>query len=211
MCGIAGIVSNAPCDLEARLLPMVDAQRHRGPDDAGLWWDSSCALGHRRLSIIDLSPAGHQPLSNPEGTVWITFNGEIYNFRELRAHLEKFGYRFRTCTDTEVLLRAYQQWGIDCPKFLRGMFAFAIWDQPRRRLFMARDRVGKKPLFYAQAGSQFLFASELQGLLVDPGVPRQVNLAAIDSYLSWGYIPAPDTAFHAIRKLPRALAQLRAR
>jgi len=202
MCGIAGIVSSAPCDLEARLLPMVDAQRHRGPDDAGLWWDSSCALGHRRLSIIDLSPAGHQPLSNPEGTVWITFNGEIYNFQELRANLEKFGYRFRTRTDTEVLLRAYQQWGIDCPKLLRGMFAFAIWDQPRRRLFMARDRVGKKPLFYAQAGSQFLFASELQGLLADPGVPRQVNLAAIDSYLSWGYIPAPDTAFQAIRKLP---------
>ena len=202
MCGIAGIVSNATAELETRLHPMVEAHRHRGPDDAGLWSDSLCGLGHRRLSIIDLSPAGHQPLSNRDGTIWITFNGEIYNFQELRARLEHLGHSFRTRTDTEVLVAAYEQWETDCPRYLRGMFAFGIWDQRRRRLFLARDRVGKKPLFYTQAGSEFLFASELQGLLANPEVPRQVNVEAIDFYLSWGYIPAPDTAFRGIHKLP---------
>jgi asparagine synthase (glutamine-hydrolysing) len=153
MCGIAGIVSTTPIVLETRLQPMVEAQRHRGPDDAGLWSDSLCGLGHRRLSIIDLSPAGHQPLSNRDGTLWVTFNGEIYNFQELRARLESLGHSFRTRTDIEVLVEAYEQWGTDCPKHLRGMFAFGIWDQRRRRLFLARDRVGKKPLFYTEDGS----------------------------------------------------------
>lgn len=180
---------------------MADALTHRGPDDWGVWSDEHCALGHRRLSIIDLSEAGRQPLSNANGSIWITYNGEIYNFQALRKELESLGHRFRTRTDTEVIVYAYEQWGVDCAKRLRGMFAFAIWDQRRRRLFMARDRVGKKPLFYTQAGDRFLFASELQALVADASVSRVVDQAAIDEYLSWGYVPAPRTAFKGISKL----------
>jgi asparagine synthase (glutamine-hydrolysing) len=183
---------------------MVDAQRHRGPDASGLWSDAHCALGHRRLAIIDLSPAGRQPLSNEDGTVWITFNGEVYNFQELREQLEALGHRFRTRTDTEAIVHAYEQWGEDCVRRLRGMFAFAIWDTRQRRLFLARDRVGKKPLFYARAGGVFLFASELQGLLAHADLPRRPDLGAIDEYLSWGYVPAPRTAFQGVFKLPPA-------
>ncbi len=204
MCGIAGAVSTDGARHQHELAASIDAQRHRGPDDQGTWADDMCALGHRRLSIIDLSPAGRQPLSNEDGTVWITLNGEIYNFRELRVELEKLGHRFHSKTDTEVTVHAYEQWGVESLKRLRGMFAFGIWDQKRRRLFLARDRVGKKPLFYTQAGGRFLFASELQGLLADPGVGREVNLRAIDAYLSWGYVPAPETAFKGIFKLPPA-------
>lgn len=183
---------------------MIEAERHRGPDDWGVWADDVCALGHRRLSIIDLSEAGRNPLSNEDGSIWITFNGEIYNFQQLRRELEALGCRFRTRTDTEVIVYAYQQWGIDAIKRLRGMFALAIWDRRRRRLFLARDRVGKKPLFYCRVGDRLLFASELQGLLANAEVPRRVNQSAIDSYLSWGYVPAPDTAFEGIHKLPPA-------
>lgn len=204
MCGIAGIVSETGGDLTAQVSPMIDAQRHRGPDASGLWSDENCALGHRRLAIIDLSEAGRQPLSNEDGTIWITFNGEIYNFQSLRDDLEKLGHTFRTRTDTEAIVHAYEQWGSDCVKRLRGMFAFAVWDQPRRRLFLARDRAGKKPLVYAQVGNRFFFASELQGLLAAPEVPREVNLEVIDSYLSWGYVPAPETAFQGVFKLPAA-------
>jgi asparagine synthase (glutamine-hydrolysing) len=205
MCGIAGIVdthgSHSSGDAVARL---TDALRHRGPDADGIWSDDYCALGHRRLAIIDLSEAGRQPLTNEDGTIWITFNGEIYNFLELRPRLEALGHHFRTKTDTEAIVHAYEEWGSDCVKYLRGMFAFGIWDQKRRRLFLARDRVGKKPLFYTHQNGRFLFASELQGILADPEVPREVDRAAIDSYLSWGYIPAPATAFRNIRKLPPA-------
>lgn len=201
MCGIAGIVSQGEPDLKQRVLPMTQAQQHRGPDDWGVWSDDSCALGHRRLSIIDLSEAGRQPLSNDQGTLRIVLNGEIYNFHSLRHELEGLGHAFRTRTDTEVLLSAYEQWGTECVKRLRGMFAFAIWDQPRRRLFLARDRVGKKPLFYTVCGTSLLFASELQGLLADRGVTREVNQSAVDGYLSWGYVPAPLTGFRGIFKL----------
>jgi len=204
MCGIAGIISEIGGDLKHRIVRLVEAQRHRGPDDWGVWCDDICALGHRRLSIIDLSQAGRQPLSNEDGTVWITFNGEIYNFRALRDELGGLGHRFHTRTDTEIIVHAYEQWGTGCVKRLRGMFAFGLWDQRRRRLFLARDRVGKKPLYYTQVGGHFLFASELQGLLVDADIPREVNLPAIDAYLSWGYIPAPQTAFRDIFKLPSA-------
>lgn len=183
---------------------MIDALVHRGPDDWGMWADDVCALGHRRLSIIDLSEAGRNPLSNNDGSIWITFNGEIYNFQQLRKELEDFGYRFRTRTDTEVIVHAYEHWGLDCLKRLRGMFAFAIWDAPRKRLMLARDRTGKKPLFYTQEGSRFLFASELQALTADRTVSREVNPSAIDAYLSWGYVPAPSTAFKHISKLPPA-------
>jgi asparagine synthase (glutamine-hydrolysing) len=183
---------------------MADAQRHRGPDAWGVWSDPLCALGHRRLSIIDLSEAGRQPLSNEDGTVWITFNGEVYNFQELREELESLGHQFRTRTDTEAIVHAYEQWGPECVRRLRGMFAFAIWDQNKRRLFLARDRAGKKPLFYTQPGDRFLFASELQGLVADPEVPREPDLAGADEYFSWGYVPAPRTGFRGISKLPPA-------
>jgi len=183
---------------------MIDAQVHRGPDAWGVWSDGRCALGHRRLSIIDLSEAGRQPMSNARGDIRITFNGEIYNFQRLRRELESLGHGFRTRTDTEAIICAYEQWGIDCLARLRGMFAFGIWDGRRRRLFLARDRVGKKPLFYAQFGDHFLFASELQGLLADKRVPREVDPPAIDTYLSYGYVPAPSAAFKGVYKLPPA-------
>src|SRR5215510_13303765 len=195
MCGIAGIVSDAGGSPESRLRTMIDAQTHRGPDDGGVWSDGRCALGHRRLSIIDLSEAGRQPMSNARGDIQITFNGEIYNFQQLRRELESRGHRFCTGTDTEAIIYAYEQWGVECLAKLRGMFAFGIWDRRRRRLFLARDRVGKKPLFYTQLGDRFFFASELQGLLVERDIPRAVDLSAIDSYLSYGYVPAPRTAF----------------
>lgn len=208
MCGIAGILALirglSKESLTAQLKSMTNAQSHRGPDDQGIWCDGTCALGHRRLSIIDLSEAGHQPMSNADGSIWITFNGEIYNFQALRRELESLGHRFRTRTDTEVLIYAYEQWGEACLSRLRGMFAFVIWDALRKRLFAARDRVGKKPLFYTQTSQSFLFASELQGLIANPEVKREVNFPAIDSYLSYGYVPAPGTAFKDIFKLPPA-------
>jgi asparagine synthase (glutamine-hydrolysing) len=202
MCGIAGIVGNEvdPSPING----MADALRHRGPDDSGLWCDRYCVFGHRRLSIIDLSEAGRQPLSNEDGTVWIVFNGEIYNFQELREQLEGFGHKFRTHTDTEVIVHGYEQWGRDCVQHLRGMFAFAIWDQRQHRLFLARDRVGKKPLYYTQCGGEFLFASELQGLLAHPRVERNFDTDTIEAYLTWGYVPAPYTAFRGIKKLAPA-------
>lgn len=183
---------------------MIHAQQHRGPDAWGIWADDLCALGHRRLSIIDLSEAGQQPLPNEDGTIWISFNGEIYNFQALRRELEGLGHHFGTSTDTEVIVHAYEQWGVGCVSRLRGMFAFGLWDQRQRRLFLARDRVGKKPLYYGQVGDCFLFASELQGLLANVAVPPEIDLSAIDAYLSWGYIPAPQTAFRGISKLPPA-------
>jgi asparagine synthase (glutamine-hydrolysing) len=203
MCGIYGSVSpGGASDQDAG--PALEAQRHRGPDASGIWSDGVCVLGHRRLAIIDLSEAGRQPLANEDGTIWITFNGEVYNFQGLRAELEGLGHRFRTRTDTEAIVHAYEQWGTRCVHRLRGMFALAIWDQGRRRLFLVRDRLGKKPLFYTRQGERFQFASELQGLLCDPKVPREVDLDALDCYLSWGYIPAPSTAFRGIFKLPPA-------
>jgi len=214
MCGIAGVIDKDASaaitggDVTARrlddLTKMIDALAHRGPDDKGVWSDSECALGQRRLAIIDLSPTGHQPMSDDDENFWITFNGEIYNFQALRSELEALGHRFRTKSDTEVILHAYQQWGTESVKRLRGMFAFGLWDKKQRRLFLARDRVGKKPLFYADLPNRFLFASELQGLLALPDIKRDVEFSAIDSYLTWGYVPAPLTAFRAIKKLPPA-------
>lgn len=202
MCGITGLIASTGRLSEQDLAASLAAQQHRGPDGQGAWTDGTCALGHLRLAIIDLSPAGRQPMSNEDGTVWITFNGEIYNFQALRDELESLGHQFHSRTDTEVIVHAYEQWGTDCVRRLRGMFAFAIWDQRRRRLFAARDRVGKKPFFYTVQGSRFLFASELQGLLAFPGVPREVDLQGIDAYLALGYIPPPRSGFKNIQKLP---------
>jgi asparagine synthase (glutamine-hydrolysing) len=204
MCGIAGIASVQGGLFGERVRQMSSALAHRGPDAEGYWDDDRCALGHRRLAIIDLSPAGRQPMANEDGTIQLTFNGEIYNFQSIRRELEAAGHLFRTRTDSEVIVHAYEQWGVDCVKRFRGMFAFGLWDRRRRRLLLARDRVGKKPLFYTQREGQLLFASELQALLADPSTPRDVDLAAIDAYLSLGYVPAPSTAFRSIRKLPPA-------
>lgn len=184
--------------------PLIDAQAHRGPDAWGIWTDGLCGLGHRRLSIIDLSEAGRQPMANDDDSIQITFNGEIYNFQSLRAELEALGYHFRTRTDTEVIIHAYEQWGVECLAKLRGMFAFGLWDQRQRRFLLARDRIGKKPLFYTTVAKQFIFASELQGLLAKREVEREIYPPAIDAYLSYGYVPAPHTAFKNVFKLPPA-------
>lgn len=202
MCGIAGIVGGHPDPAE--LAPMLEAMRHRGPDDEGTWSDTHCALGHRRLAIIDLSPGGHQPMLDPTGRLAITFNGEIYNFQELRRQLEGLGHEFHTASDTEVILAAYRQWGADCLRRFQGMFAIALWDAEQRRLFLARDRVGKKPLVYGIQDGRFYFASELQGLTAHPVIERDIDLAALDMYLSWGYVPAPFTIYRSLRKLPPA-------
>jgi asparagine synthase (glutamine-hydrolysing) len=208
MCGIAGFVllgSNPPAfDPERRLSDMVATIRHRGPDDEGVWSDGICGLAHARLSIIDLSPAGHQPMGSPDGQVWVTFNGEIYNFQDLRRELEGLGYRFRSHTDTEVLVHGYAEWGVDLVDRLRGMFAFALWDRADRRLLLVRDRFGKKPLCWCRTGDAIVFGSEIKAILAWPGVDRTPDRAAIDDYLSLQYVPAPRTAFAAIRKLPAA-------
>ncbi|MGV3722821.1 MAG: asparagine synthase (glutamine-hydrolyzing) [Actinomycetota bacterium] len=202
MCGISGIVSADGGLRDRDLDRSLDAQRHRGPDGSGTWADGYCALGHRRLAIIDLTDSGRQPMCNEDATVWITFNGEIYNFQSLRTELEGLGHQFHSRTDTEVILHAYEQWGSACVRRLRGMCAFAIWDQKARRLFAARDRVGKKPFFYTTQGDRLYFASELQALLTHPDVPRDADPHAIDAYLSLGYIPPPRTGFKGIQKLP---------
>jgi asparagine synthase (glutamine-hydrolysing) len=205
MCGIAGILSLTGRPPDGRLLErMTAALDHRGPDAEGTHFDGPVALGHRRLSIIDLSDAGRQPLANEDDSVWVTFNGEIYNFQDLRARLEALGHRFRTNTDTEAIVHAYEQYGARCVERFRGMFAFAVWDRNRRTLFLARDRVGKKPLYYTTTDGQFLWASELQALLRHPGVPRDLDPTALDDYLTYGYIPAPRTIFRGVRKLPPA-------
>jgi asparagine synthase (glutamine-hydrolysing) len=204
MCGIAGIVDLRCRDVErADLAGLCAHLVHRGPDDVGYHYGPGVGLGQRRLSIIDLA-SGHQPMANENGTLWLTFNGEIYNFQVLRAALEAAGHRFATQSDSEVILHAYEEYGAGCLERFRGMFALALWDAPRRTLFLARDRVGKKPLFYTQADGQFVFASEIQALVAHPGVRREIDPAAIDDFLTFGYVHAPATGFRGISKLPPA-------
>lgn len=201
MCGITGIVRSDGAQIDRELLArMNDAIRHRGPDDDGFYFGEGVGLGMRRLSIIDLK-SGHQPIHNPDRTAWIVFNGEIYNYRELRKQLEACGHQFYTDSDTEAIVAAYDEYGTDCPRYLRGMFAFAIWDERAKSLFLARDRVGKKPLLYAQFNGQLVFGSEFMALLQHPDVSRDVNYEAIHHYLSFSCVPAPLTAYQAIRKL----------
>jgi asparagine synthase (glutamine-hydrolysing) len=202
MCGIAGILyfdtgrSAEPALIKA----MADSIRHRGPDDEGYHIQGNVALGHRRLSIIDLEH-GKQPIENEDGSCHIVFNGEIYNFRPLRAELISKGHLFRTNTDTEVILHAYEEYGEDCVKKLNGMFAFAIWDSKRQVLFLARDHLGVKPLYYYLDGEKALFASELKAILEDPSVDRQIDADALDAYFSYMYIPDPLSIFKSILKL----------
>lgn len=201
MCGIVGtVISNgSPVD-QTLVHRMCDAIRHRGPDDDGFYFDGPVGLGMRRLSIIDIK-GGQQPIHNQDRTAWIVFNGEIYNYRKLRQKLEKLGHTFYTNSDTEAIVHAYDQYGDDCPNHLRGMFAFAIWDQRTQELFLARDRVGKKPILYANVNGEFIFGSEFTALLMHPRIGRDVDLEAIDQYLSFMCVPAPLTAYRAIRKL----------
>jgi len=204
MCGIAGIVrtDGAPVDRDL-LARMNEAIRHRGPDEDGFYFHEGVGLAMRRLAIIDLK-TGQQPIHNHDRSKWLVFNGEIYNYREVRAQLEKLGHKFYTDSDTEVVVAAYDQYGTDCPKHLRGMFAFAIWDERDKSLFLARDRVGKKPLLYAQLPGQLAFASEFSALVLHPDVSRDVDLEAIHHYLSFMCVPAPLTAYRSIRKLEPA-------
>jgi asparagine synthase (glutamine-hydrolysing) len=205
MCGIFGEIGTSPA-----LVDYGATLQHRGPDDSG--WErfrvagspACVSLSHRRLAIIDLSPAGHQPMSNEDGSVWIVFNGEVYNFAGLRDDLIAKGHSFRSRTDTETLIHGYEEWGDSVVDRLRGMFAFAIWDSRRRRLFLARDRVGKKPLFYHFSGSRFLFSSEIKAILASGAVSAEPDPVAIHDYLTYLYFPPPRTAFRDIAKLPPA-------
>ena len=201
MCGITGIVrvDSGPVDRDL-LTRMNESIRHRGPDDDGFYFSDGVGLAMRRLAIIDLK-TGQQPIHNQDRTAWIVFNGEIYNYRELRKQLEDLGHTFYTDSDTEAIVHAYDQYGTDCPKYLRGMFAFAIWDERSKSLFLARDRVGKKPLLYAQVNGQLVFGSEFAALLEHPDLSRDVDFEAIHHYLSFICVPAPLTAYRAIRKL----------
>ena len=202
MCGIAGVVAAdrlAPED-RARVLQMRDVIAHRGPDDAGLFVDDRAALGHRRLSIVDLA-AGHQPLANEDETVWIVFNGEIYNHAELRPGLEAAGHRYRTKCDTETIIHAYEQWGDACVERLRGMFAFAIWDAPKRRLFVARDRLGVKPVYWAETGGRLLFGSEIKALLRSGLIEPRADETRLPELLGTRYLSGPGTLFKGIQRL----------
>jgi asparagine synthase (glutamine-hydrolysing) len=184
---------------------MTDVLTHRGPDDRGVWLDDRVALGHRRLSIIDLSAHGRQPMGNEDGSVQITYNGEVYNFADLKRRFKLAErHTFQSRTDTEVLVHLYEELGMDMLSELNGMFAFAIWDARRRELYLARDAYGIKPLFYTRQGDRLLFASEIKALLEDPDVPRRVNLQALHDFLTYDYIPGAQTAFEGIHELPPA-------
>ena len=208
MCGIVGIVnySSLVSDDTAVVCRMRDAIEHRGPDAFGLYQspDRRVAFGHRRLSIVDLSDAGRQPMCNEDGSIWITFNGEIYNHADHREPLIAKGHRFRSQSDTEAILHLYEEYGAECVSRLDGMFAFAIWDEKNQRLFAARDRLGKKPFYYTNAGGRLLFASEIKALLRHPDVRRDVDLEALDYFLTFSNTPAPLTLFRNIFKLPAA-------
>jgi asparagine synthase (glutamine-hydrolysing) len=225
MCGVCGVVGLNNQRIDPELVRrMCRILAHRGPDDEGVVFINGnrftelkaidnlsfiekghqVALGHRRLSIIDLSEAGHQPMCNEDKTIWIVLNGEIYNFQDLRLELEKSGHLFKSKSDTETIIHAYEQWGTECLNHFRGMFAFAIWDSNLQRLFMARDRLGKKPLVYFSQDGHFSFASEIKALLQVPIIEKKVNENALDHYLTYQYVPSEDTIFEGIKKLPPA-------
>jgi asparagine synthase (glutamine-hydrolysing) len=224
MCGVCGEIDFNRGIKAVSIRRMCDVLAHRGPDDEGMvffkgdqYFETKrgsqlplgrkgfeVGLGHRRLSIIDLTDAAHQPMSNENGNIWIVFNGEIYNFQEIRESLRKKGHQFKSKSDTEVILHGYEEWGVDCLHRLRGMFAFAIWDSKLQRLFMARDRLGKKPFVYFHQNGQFAFASEIKALLQVPWIEKKVSGNAIHHYLTYQYVPSPETIFEGIKKLPPA-------
>lgn len=202
MCGICGkLIFNESGMVEPSLIAsMLDTIRHRGPDDEGIYIAPRIGLGHRRLSIIDLN-TGHQPMSNEDGSVWIVFNGEIYNYQELQKELESKGHIIKTKSDTEVIVHLYEEYGESCVDRLRGMFAFALWDAKRKTLFLARDRVGIKPLYYWKSHNSIVFASEIKAILADPSVNRELDLGMIDRFLSFYFLPGEETLFKGINKL----------
>jgi asparagine synthase (glutamine-hydrolysing) len=202
MCGICGILERHGAPVDDRTLDdMISVLRHRGPDGTGKFIDGEVGLGHLRLSIIDVE-GGAQPIDNETGTLQVVFNGEIYNFVELREELEAFGHRFKTRSDTEVIVHAYEQWGKDCVRRFNGMFAFALWDASRRELFVARDHLGIKPLYYVDLGTRILFASEIKALLQDRECPRELDVEALSELFTFRYVPSPGTLFKKIYKLP---------
>jgi len=202
MCGITGIYNLDGKPVDSVLLQnMTNSLKHRGPDDGGFFIDNNVGLGHRRLSIIDLSPAGHQPMADSENFLQIVFNGEIYNFQEIRKTLENLGYKFKSRTDTEVILYSYKEWGIDCVKKLNGMFAFAIFDKKNQQIFIARDRLGEKPLYYYLDDKKFVFASEIKAILEDRAIKREIENQGMVNYFAFGHSIAPDTIYKGIKKL----------
>src|SRR5438132_12457164 len=208
MCGIAGIVSSDRLDADdsVRALAMRDVLAHRGPDEAGLHCDEWAALAHRRLSIVDLS-SGQQPLSNEDGSIWVVFNGEIYNHADIRRELEQRGHQYRTRSDTETIVHAYEQWGDECVHRFRGMFAFALWDARKRRLLLVRDRLGVKPVYWAEAGAEqgrgdcLLFASEIKAILESGLVTARPNRAVLSEVLATRYTSGIETLFEGVYKL----------
>ena len=203
MCGIVGAASVAPLQLSQLPELMRDRIAHRGPDDAGIWWAANRRvwLALRRLAVVDLSPGGHQPMDDRSGRLHLVFNGEIYNHRQLRIELESLGHVFQSSSDTEVLLEAYAEWGVDCLGRLNGMFAFALYDERKHALVLARDRAGEKPLFYRHGQGRLWFASELKALLEDPTLPRRVDLQALNQYLAYGYVTGDGCILEGYRKL----------
>jgi asparagine synthase (glutamine-hydrolysing) len=203
MCAICGIINKDKSVDESLLRKMTDIMDYRGPDESGFFVKGNVGLGHRRLKIIDLY-TGQQPLANEDNTIFLVCNGEIYNFKELRSELERKGHRFKSQSDNEVILHLYEQEGVECLKRLRGMFALAIWDVKEKRIFLARDRIGKKPLVYCETSEGFLFASEIKSLLLHPEVKKDIDPYALDLFLTYQAVPAPYTIFKNIRKLPPA-------
>src|SRR5262249_33923014 len=203
MCGIAGLHNwpQGPYELARRMREMCRTIVHRGPDDEGFFVGRGIGLGMRRLSIIDVV-GGHQPIENEDGSVRAVFNGEIYNYRNLRDDLQRRGHRFRTRSDTEVIVHAYEEDGTGCVKRFNGMFAFALWDEQTRRLVVARDRMGVKPLYYARVGTGLAFASEVKALLALSEVPRRLDLEGTAQFFRLGFVPPPRTLFQDIQKLP---------
>ncbi|MCX6720123.1 MAG: asparagine synthetase B, partial [Candidatus Staskawiczbacteria bacterium] len=201
MCGIVGkLYFNKEMAVEPELISrMADVLKHRGPDDEGIFIYKNVALGFSRLSIIDLSAAGHQPMCNEDETVWSVFNGEIYNFMDLRVILEKKGHRFKSHCDSEVLIHAYEEYGTECVKQFNGMFAFAVWDKKKQQLFCGRDRTGEKPFFYYHDSGKFVFASELKAILQDGTINRNIDPDALNAYFSYMYIPEAHSVFRAIK------------
>ncbi len=205
MCGIAGKLNfkNQPVK-KTDILAMINEIKHRGPDDEGVYLNNNIGLGHRRLSVIDLSKNGQQPMTDESKRFWITYNGEIYNFPELKKELLKDGIKFKSNTDTEIIIYLYKKYGSACLKLLRGMFAFAIWDNEKKELFLARDRVGKKPLKYYLDDNVLIFSSELKAILRNKEIKKEIDWQAIDEFLTFKYVPAPKTGFKNIHKLPPA-------
>lgn len=208
MCGIVGLASRSPISNRDLILTQRDSLAHRGPDDAGVWWsqDGRVGLAHRRLSIVDLSPSGKQPMLDRRNELCITFNGEIYNYRELRKELGELGRRFQSTSDTEALLEAYREWGVGCLERLNGMFAFGLYDIQKKRLFLARDRAGEKPLFFSVRNGNLVFASEIKAILEDPAFPRKIDPFSLNLWLQFGFTPGERCILQEIRKLPPAHA-----